>query len=197
MYCVDRSRSTRHVRMFRAKRPNPRRLPQAVASTPIVRGTGARAARYDGRLCPKDARRGTLKWGRGRARPRPGGLLVSCHGLRLTATTRRTIVPDAAPGEKPARARRPRPEHRRIAMTQMDHLAPGNRQRHRFQSSRRLNAARLGGFGGTSLVAGVRCSFRGKDAGSARTRLVGARLRTPHRGEQRGPGHRRRFAEPS
>ena len=29
--------------------------------------------------------------------------------------------------------------------------------------------ARLGGFGGTSLVAGTRCSFRGKDAGSVRT----------------------------
>jgi hypothetical protein len=37
------------------------------------------------------------------------------------------------------------------------------------------------------LVAGVRCSFRGKDAGSVRSRRLRARPRTPHRGEQRGP----------
>ena len=30
-----------------------------------------------------------------------------------------------------------------------------------------IHAASLGGFGGMSLAAGVRCSFRGKDAGSA------------------------------
>jgi glyoxylase-like metal-dependent hydrolase (beta-lactamase superfamily II) len=40
----------------------------------------------------------------------------------------------------------------------------------------------LGGLGGTPLVAGARWSFRGKDAGSVRTRKVRARLRTPHRG---------------
>ena len=33
--------------------------------------------------------------------------------------------------------------------------------------STRCGAWRLGGFGGMSLVVGVRCSFRGKDAGSA------------------------------
>jgi hypothetical protein len=36
------------------------------------------------------------------------------------------------------------------------------------------------------LVARVRCSFRGKDAGSVRSRRLRTRLRTPHRGEQRG-----------
>src|SRR3989442_12767853 len=45
----------------------------------------------------------------------------------------------------------------------------------------------LGGLGGTPLVAGVRWSFRGKDAGSARSRRLRVRLRTPPRGEQRGP----------
>src|SRR5262245_11767508 len=44
-----------------------------------------------------------------------------------------------------------------------------------------------GGFGGTALVAGARRSFRGKDAGSARTWKVRARLRTQHRGEQSVP----------
>ena len=36
-------------------------------------------------------------------------------------------------------------------------------------------------------VAGVRWSFRGKDAGTVRSRRLRARPRTPHRGEQRGP----------
>ena len=38
---------------------------------------------------------------------------------------------------------------------------------------RALRDGRLGGFGGMSLVAGVRWSFRGKDAGSARSRGYG------------------------
>src|SRR5438093_10163306 len=42
-------------------------------------------------------------------------------------------------------------------------------------------------LGGTSLVAGVRCSFRGKDAGSTGSRPLSVRPRTQHRGEQRGP----------
>ena len=37
------------------------------------------------------------------------------------------------------------------------------------------------------LVAGVRWSFRGKDAGSARIDEIRVRLRTRPRGEQRGP----------
>src|SRR4029453_11795547 len=45
----------------------------------------------------------------------------------------------------------------------------------------------LGGVGGTPLVAGARWSFRGKDAGSVRSRRLWARLRTQHRGEQRVP----------
>ena len=54
-------------------------------------------------------------------------------------------------------------------------------------SRTRSHPAILGGFGGTSLVAGVRWSFRGKDAGSVRISAIRARLRTPPRGEQRGP----------
>jgi peptidyl-prolyl cis-trans isomerase B (cyclophilin B) len=38
-----------------------------------------------------------------------------------------------------------------------------------------------------SLVVGVRCSFRSKDAGSVGSGALRARPRTPHRGEQRGP----------
>jgi hypothetical protein len=37
------------------------------------------------------------------------------------------------------------------------------------------------------LVAGVRWSFRGKDAGSRRISPIRGRLRTPPRGEQRAP----------
>jgi hypothetical protein len=37
------------------------------------------------------------------------------------------------------------------------------------------------------LVAGVRWSFRGKDAGSPGSEQLPGRLRTPPRGEQRGP----------
>ena len=51
---------------------------------------------------------------------------------------------------------------------------------------RRLSNVALGGFGGIALVARVRCSFPGKDAGSARILVIRARLRTPHGGEQRG-----------
>jgi hypothetical protein len=47
------------------------------------------------------------------------------------------------------------------------------------------------------LVAGVRWSFRGKDAGSVRIDEIRARLRTPHRGEQRGPAAQPYFASPS
>ena len=47
------------------------------------------------------------------------------------------------------------------------------------------------------LVAGVRWSFRGKDAGSVRIGVIRARLRTPPRGEQRGPAASEYFAEPS
>src|SRR6266508_4188305 len=45
----------------------------------------------------------------------------------------------------------------------------------------------IGGFDGIPLVAGVRCSFRGKDAGSVRSSALRARPRTPPRSEQRGP----------
>ena len=45
--------------------------------------------------------------------------------------------------------------------------APGERSRGSRSCCAR--SGELGGFGGTSLVAGVRCSFRGKDAGSADT----------------------------
>ncbi len=51
----------------------------------------------------------------------------------------------------------------------------------------RRRGGSLGGLGGRSLVVGVRCSFRGKDAGSVRSGALRARPRTPHRGEQRGP----------
>ena len=44
----------------------------------------------------------------------------------------------------------------------------------------------LGGFGGLALVAGVRWSFRGKDAGAPIAEAIGA-TRTQHRGDQRGP----------
>src|SRR3954466_8755016 len=44
-----------------------------------------------------------------------------------------------------------------------------------------------GGIDGTSLAAGARWSFRGKDAGSARSRRLRVRLRTRPRGEQRVP----------
>jgi hypothetical protein len=44
----------------------------------------------------------------------------------------------------------------------------------------------LGGFGGIALVARVRCSSPGKDAGSVRIDEIRARLRTPPGGEQRG-----------
>jgi hypothetical protein len=47
------------------------------------------------------------------------------------------------------------------------------------------------------LVAGVRWSFRGKDAGSVRIGAIRARLRTPPRGEQRGPAASEYFAKPS
>jgi hypothetical protein len=47
------------------------------------------------------------------------------------------------------------------------------------------------------LVAGVRWVVRGKDAGSVRIRWIRARLRTPHRGAQRGPAAQRLFAKPS
>ena len=45
----------------------------------------------------------------------------------------------------------------------------------------------LGGTGGTSLVAGVRWSFRDKDAGSARSRRLRTRLRTPLSGRAAWP----------
>ena len=48
-------------------------------------------------------------------------------------------------------------------------------------------ARNLGGFGGMPLVAGVRWSFRGKDAGSPRISSIRGRVRTPPRGDQRGP----------
>ena len=47
------------------------------------------------------------------------------------------------------------------------------------------------------LVVGVRCSFRGKDAGSARSQRLRARLRTRPRGEQRGLTAQLRFVRPS
>ena len=47
------------------------------------------------------------------------------------------------------------------------------------------------------LVAGVRCSFRCKDAGSIQASSAWVRLRTPHRGEQRGPAAQPYFANPS
>src|SRR5438034_552849 len=50
-----------------------------------------------------------------------------------------------------------------------------------------LRQSLLGGASATSFAAGVRWSFRGKDAGSARIRPIRARLRTRHRGEQRAP----------
>ena len=53
----------------------------------------------------------------------------------------------------------------------------------------------LGGYGGMPLVAGVRWSFRGKDAGSARISSIRARLRTPPRGEQRGPAAQTAFRQ--
>src|SRR5438309_2340626 len=53
----------------------------------------------------------------------------------------------------------------------------------------------LGGLGGTSLVVGVRWSVRGKDAGSVRSRRLRARLRTPPRGEQRGPATQTTFRQ--
>ena len=49
------------------------------------------------------------------------------------------------------------------------------------------SAQRLGGFGGMSLVAGVRWVFRGKDAGSIDSGCYRPRLRTQRRGVQRGP----------
>src|SRR6266487_5059174 len=54
---------------------------------------------------------------------------------------------------------------------------------------RRERGVRLGGLGGTSLVVGVRWSFRGKDAGSVNSRRVLAGLRNEGGagGEQRGP----------
>ena len=55
--------------------------------------------------------------------------------------------------------------------------------------------ARLGGLGGTCLVDGVRCSFRGKDAGSVDSCQLSTRLRTPHRDEQRGPSAQRPFRQ--
>src|SRR6266568_8876254 len=53
----------------------------------------------------------------------------------------------------------------------------------------RVEQAHLGGLGGTSLVLGVRWSFRGKDAGSVNSRKLLARLRYQGGagGEQRGP----------
>ena len=50
-----------------------------------------------------------------------------------------------------------------------------------------LASSVLGGFGGTLHALGVCWSFRGKDAGSARSRRLRVRRRTPPRGEQRGP----------
>src|SRR6266702_3660081 len=44
-----------------------------------------------------------------------------------------------------------------------------------------------GGLGGTSLVVGVRWSFRGKDAGSVNSGKLLARLRAPPRGEHARP----------
>src|SRR5205823_13686703 len=44
-----------------------------------------------------------------------------------------------------------------------------------------------GRLGGTSLVVGVRCSVGGKDAGSVNSKMLLARLRTRHPGEERGP----------
>ena len=63
-------------------------------TAPIVRALRFCAARNR-----RDERRRTLKWGRGYARPRPGRLLMSGRVLTPAATTRRTIVPDAASGE--------------------------------------------------------------------------------------------------
>src|ERR671935_1326828 len=54
---------------------------------------------------------------------------------------------------------------------------------------------RLGGLGGTLLVVGVRCSFRGKDAGSVNSEELLARLRTQHRDEERGPTAQRMFRQ--
>ena len=56
----------------------------------------------------------------------------------------------------------------------------------------------LGGLGGTSLVLGVRWSFRGKDAGSARSSDGRAPMRTRLRAELCGfEGHRLGFVKPS
>jgi hypothetical protein len=55
----------------------------------------------------------------------------------------------------------------------------------------------LGGFGGIALVAGACWSFEGKDAGSARSRRLRARLRTQPPGEQRVPAAQRYFVTPS
>src|SRR5919197_5420581 len=53
----------------------------------------------------------------------------------------------------------------------------------------------LGGFGGTSLVVGVRWPFRGKDAGSPNSGQLLGRLRTRPRGGQRGPTAQTRFRQ--
>jgi hypothetical protein len=47
------------------------------------------------------------------------------------------------------------------------------------------------------LVAGVRWSFRGKDAGSVRIGVIRSRLRTRPRGEQRGLAASEYFVKPS
>ena len=66
--------------------------------------------------------------------------------------------------------------------------------RRAVRQDRALDPVGLGGFGGMALVAGVRWSFRGKDAGSVRTGSIRARLRTQHRGEQRGPAAQPRIS---
>ena len=91
-----------------------------------------------------------------------------------------------------------RREHRPLAGQAVpDPLAPHRRARRagRSRTAPSTACALLGGIGGMSLVAGVRWSFRGKDAGSARSRRLRARLRTPPRGEQRGPAAQPSFRQ--
>src|SRR3954463_13336909 len=54
-------------------------------------------------------------------------------------------------------------------------------------ASRRYRFLTSGGLAGIALGAGARWSFRGRDAGSARSWKLRARLRTRPRGEQRVP----------
>ena len=64
-----------------------------------------------------------------------------------------------------------RPTQARTAVPRVrGRRTPARTFAHRRPAQRR----RLGGLGGTSLVAGVRCSFRGKDAGSPDSGAIGA-----------------------